>query len=75
MFSGIVAAIAFVAALIILPRFVFGGRRGRIKVRFGPTIRGQAFLGLARLFLRYWMYTVPVTLACIILTIGYTLTS
>ncbi len=76
MLAGVVTVIAFIAAAVILPRYVFGGRRrgsGRVKVRYGPSLIGSASIGIAQIFVRYWMYTFPVTFAAIITLIGFLL--
>ena len=76
MISAIITVAAFIAALVMLPRFVLGGRGrrgGRIKVRYGPSRIGRFTAWAGGLFLRYWMYTFPVTAVAIITMIGFML--
>jgi len=69
--NAIVTTVAFVTALIVLPRFLLNSRRGRIKFRVGPSRIGQFTVWSTGLFLRYWMYTFPIAAAVIITMIGF----
>lgn len=72
MTSAVVTVIAFIAALVILPRYVFGRRGGiKVKFRYGPSGWMRFGAGAARLFVQYWMYTFPIATAALLTFIGF----